>query len=316
MNIRPPRITSIGILALALGAATSAGPSVVRASATTEPVEPASSAAPGDMAPGCAEITALLDASDDISNAFFADDGAAIGAILPTLPALGEAALAAAPPEIADTVATWVAPLPDLAAAAAGVDFTDLEGAIEVLSSLPPTPESDDADPEVRAWAETNCGWTSSFVDPFAEALEPPECDILDAAVAADAAGLDIDVADSDGGGDFNLPGYWTKSCSYANGAMSLSTISFASIEQATEFFVDNIGDGEFVDVDLGSLPASSLVTVRDGLIAVTVFEASVPFAVGFNADEVTPEAAVAAADAVLATLPQDVPMPGSSEAP
>jgi hypothetical protein len=48
----------------------------------------------------------------------------------------------------------------------------------------------------------------------------------------------------------------------------------------------------------------------------VTVFEASVPFAVGFNADEVTPEAAVAAADAVLATLPQDVPMPGSSEAP
>ena len=72
------------------------------------------------------------------------------------------------------------------------------------------------------------------------------------------------------------------------------------SIEQATEFFVDNIGDGEFLDVELGSLPASSLVTVRDGLLAVTVFEATIPFSVGFNADEVTPEAAVAAAEAVL----------------
>ena len=115
MNMRPMRITSIGILAFALGAATSAGLSV--ASATTEPVDPASSAAPGDMAPGCAEITALLDAADGIGAAFFAEDGVAIGDILATLPALGEAALAAAPPEIADTVADFVAPLPELAAA-------------------------------------------------------------------------------------------------------------------------------------------------------------------------------------------------------
>ena len=52
--------------------------------------------------------------------AFFAEDGAAIGDILATLPALGEAALAAAPPEIADAVADFVAPLPELAAAAEG----------------------------------------------------------------------------------------------------------------------------------------------------------------------------------------------------
>jgi hypothetical protein len=316
MKMRPLRVTSIGILALALGAATSAGPSGVGASATTEPVDPASSAAPGDMAAGCVEITALLDAVDGIGAAFFAEDGVAIGDILATLPALGDAALAAAPPEIAETVAVFVAPLPELAAATAEIDFTDLDSAVEALSSLPPMPESDEADPEVRAWAETNCGWTSSFVDPFAEAPEPPDCEVLDAAVAAAAAGLDVDVADSDGSGGFNLSSYWTKSCSYGNGAMSLSTISFTSIEQATEFFVDNIGDGEFLDVDLGSLPASTLVTVRDGLLAVTVFEATVPFGVGFNADEVTPEAAVAAALAVLATLPEDVPMPGSSEAP
>ena len=123
-------------------------------------------------------------------------------------------------------------------------------------------PESDAADPEVRAWAEANCGWTSSFVDPFGEAPEPPECDILDAAVAAAAAGIDVDVADSDGSGDINLSGYWTKSCSYGNGAMSLSTISFTSIEQATQFFDANIGDGEFVDVDLG---VAARVVARDG---------------------------------------------------
>jgi len=307
------RITSIGILALALGAATSAG----IASATTEPDDPASSAAPGDMAPGCAEITAVLDAADAIGSAFFAEDGAAIGDILPTLPALGEAALAAAPPEIADTVAVWVEPLPELAAAAEGVDFTDLDGAIDVFSSLPPTPESDDAEPEVRAWAETNCGWTSSFVDPFADAPEPQPCEILDAAAAVAAAGIDVDVADADGSGDFNLPGYWTKSCSYGNGAVSLSTISYNSIDQATQFFVDNMDDGEFLDVDLGSLPESTLVTVQSGLLSVAVLEATVPFSVGFHAEDVAPEAAVAAAEAVFAGLPTEVPPPPmSSEAP
>lgn len=313
MNTHPPRIRSVAVLALILGAASSTG----IASATTEPVDPSSSAAPGELAPGCVEITALLDAADSLNTAFFAEDGAAIGETIATLPALGEAAAAAAPPEIAELVAAWVAPLPELAAATAGVDFTDLDGAFEVLSSLPPTPESDDADPEVRAWAESNCGWTSSFVDPFADPVEPPECETLDAAAAVAAAGVDIDIADSDGGGDIKLPGYWTKSCSYGNGAMSLGTISFTSIEQATAFFADNIGDGEYLDVDLGSLPASSLVTVRDGLIAVTVFEATVPFSVGFNADEVAPEAAVAAAEAVFAGLPAEVPPPPmSSEAP
>ena len=310
MKLPPLRLSSLGLLAFALGAASSAG--VV--SATTHP---ASSAPPGEMAPGCAEIAALLDAADGISNAFFAEDGAAIGEIIATLPALGEAAAAAAPPEIAETVAVWVAPLPDLAAAAEGADFTDLEGVSDVFSSLPPTPESDDAEPEVRAWAESNCGWTSAFDDPFADAPEPQECEILDAAAAATAAGVDVDVADADGSGDFSLPGFWTKSCSYGNGAMSLSTISFNSIDQGIAFFADNIGDGEFLDVDLGGLPPTSLVTVRDGLLVVTVFEATVPFSVGFNADEVTPEAAVAAAEAVLAGLPTEVPPPPmSSEAP
>ncbi len=51
-------------------------------------------------------------------------------------------------------------------------------------------------------------------------------------------------------------------------------------------------------------------------MIAVTVLEATVPFSVGFNADEVTPEVAIAAAEAVFATLPDEVPPPMSSEAP
>lgn len=312
MKLHPSRISSLGFLAIALVTVTSAG--VV--SATTEPADPASSAAPGEMAPGCAEITTLLNAQDSFGTAFMEEDAPAIIATLSGLPALGEAAVAAAPPEIVDAIIAWTEPLDMIPGVIEGVEPT-MESLEEVFSSVPPTPDADAAGEEVRAWAEENCGWTSLFTDPFADAPEPQECEILDAAAAAAAAGIDIDVADADGGGDFSLPGYWTKSCSYGNGAMSLSTISYNSLEQATQFFVDNMGDGEFLDVDLGSLPKSTLVTVQNGLIAVSVLEATVPFSVGFNADEVTPEAAVAAAEAVFAGLPTEVPPPPmSSEAP
>ena len=160
------------------------------------------------------------------------------------------------------------------------------------------------------------------------EAAEPADCESLDAAAAAEAAGIDVDVTDLDGTADVNLPGFWTKSCSYGNGAMSLSTLSFNAIEDAQRFYADNLdaADGVVLDVALGSLPASSLVIQTGGAagpgssvpsrdevaaaaptVQVAVFEAPVPFSVTFTGDDIDPTAVVAAAEAVLAAL---VPTP------
>jgi hypothetical protein len=295
------------------------------ASATTEPLDPGSSVAPGEVAPGCAEITAVLDAEDSLVTAYIADDAVAVVETISGLPALGEAAAAAAPPEIADAVATWVEPLGMIPGVLEGIEGTvpTLESLGEVFSSLPPTPDSDAAGEDVRAWATENCGWETASVDPFADAPEPQECEILDPAVAASAAGIDVDTSDSDGGGDFNLGVFWTKSCSYGNGAIALSTFSFNDLDLVLDFYMENLIDdagnpvGEVLDVDLGTLPASTLVTSLDGAITVSVFEATVPFSVGFHAEDVAPEAAVAAAEAVFAGLPTEVPPPPmSSEAP
>ena len=113
-------------------------------------------------------------------------------------------------------------------------------------------------------------------VDPFADAPEPPDCETLDAGAAAAAAGIDVDVTDLDGSADVSLPGFWTKSCSYGNGAMSLSTLSFTTLENAQQFYADNldITQGVVLDVALGSLPESSLV-IQTG-VAVEV-DGSVP---------------------------------------
>ena len=125
--------------------------------------------------------------------------------------------------------------------------------------------------------------------------------------------GVDVDTSDSDGTGDFSLPGFKTKSCSYGNGAMALSTLSFNDLDQVLDFYMDN---AEVLDVDLGSLPASTLVTSVDGAVTVSVFEATVPFSVTFTGD-IEPAAVVAAAEAVFAGLPADVPPPPmSSESP
>lgn len=311
MKLPPARIPSLGALALALITVMSTGV----ASATSEP--PGSGPTGDPKAPGCAEVTVLLDAQDRMVDALIAEDVAALGAIIEQLPDLVTAARAAAPADIAGAVEAWSAPGLELVALLEGVDLTDQEAVGAALSSLPQGNEASvAAEDEVRTWAAETCAWESGFVDPFADAPEPPECEILDAATAADAAGVDLDVTDADGGADVSLPGFWTKSCSYGNGAMSLSTISYNTLDQATAFYTDNIGDGEFLDVELGTLPASTLVTTVDGRVLVSVLEAAVPFSVGFSEDSATPEAAVAAAEALLASLPEEVPPTMSSEAP
>jgi hypothetical protein len=296
--------------------------SAVAASGTTEPG--------GDAAPGCAEITAALDTIEAFGMAFVLGDVETMTAVLPVVPEVAQSAVDAAPDDISETVETWVAPFPRIALALAEIDLSDPDAFEQAVAAID-TRASDTARGEVEAWAEFNCGWTSSLDVEVVQAPEPEDCEVLDAVAAAEAAGSTVDVDDLDGSSDVNLPGFWTKSCSYGNGAMSLSTMSFNSIEDAERFYSTNLGavDGVVLDVDLGSLPGSSLAiqtgvggaagssepTERDARVTieaaapatptvqVAVFEAPIPFSVTFTGDDVDPAAVVAAAEAVFASV-------------
>ena len=134
------------------------------------------------------------------------------------------------PADVADAVAAWVEPLTEIQAILAGVDLGDFEAVTATLSSIPPNDAAKAAQADVESWATENCGWSNEF-DRFADAPEPPDCDVLDPAVVVEFAGIEGDIADSDGQGDISLPGYWQKSCSYGNGALTLSTISFNDLD-------------------------------------------------------------------------------------
>lgn len=320
MKLHPSRISSLGVLAFALVTFTSAGVATASSVPPGDDDEPMFTLPPiSDVAPGCAEITTAINAQDSLLVAFLYEDGDGLAAAIATLQADTDAALAAAPPEIADAVATWVAPVPDFLAAVEGVDLADIEALNAALSSVPTDSEaSEAADSAVRAWATDVCGFSSlaeQLMGSFETPADPPSCDVIDATIAAEAAGLTVDVSDTDGRATVGLPGYSTSSCSYGNGAMTISTISYNTVDQAIRFFEDNMTDGEFLDTPLGTLPAdTTLVTTQAGQLSVTVLDATVPFSVGFPADSVTPEAAVAAAEAVYASLPEVAPM--TSEAP
>jgi hypothetical protein len=291
----------------------------------------------------------LLDAIDALAMGVLTGELEAVEPLLTSIPDLGSAADAAAPPEIAEAVATWVEQFPDIAAALTDTDLTDLEAMDEALSGID-TEASDGARAEVAAWAADNCGWVSAAdfgagspsdsstaeLGPL-DVPEPADCETLDAAAAAEAAGLDVDVTDLDGTGDFNLPGFWTKSCSYGNGAISLSTMSFNSIEAAEQFYADTLDDaaGRVGTGPLGSLPESSLV-IHTGVAAdtassvpgtdhgapavaatvqVVVFEAPIPFSVSVPGADTDPATVVAAAEAVLNAMSADDTSPATTAA-
>ena len=282
---------------------------------------------PSDEAAGCAEITLALDAVEAFGFAFATGDVDTALLLVAELPELGTEAAEAAPDDIAETVETWVAPFRLAAAALANVDPSDTDAFEQAVRAVT-TGTSDTARFEVQAWAEFNCGWSSALDAEQIEAPEPPDCEVLDASAAAEAAGSDVDVTDLDGSADVSLPGFWTKSCSYGNGAMSLSTLSFNTVEDAERFYTDNLqrSDGVVLDVDLGSLPESSLV-IQTGVAAstgssvpgtdetdaaatptvqVAVFEAPIPFSVTFTGSDIDPAAVVAAAEAVAGAPPDD----------
>jgi hypothetical protein len=216
-----------------------------------------------------------------------------------------------------------------------GVDLGDVEAVVAVLEGMEDE-AVDAAFSVVGDWAVDNCGYAVPGMN-VGEVAEPADCESLDAAAAAEAAGIDVDVSDLDGSADVNLPGLWTKSCSYGNGAMSLSTLSFATLEDAQGFYADNLdaADGVVVDVALGSLPASTLV-IQTGFagpgssvpsseapepaapptVQVAVFEAPVPFSVTFTGADVDPTAVVAAAEALFAALGTETPASTAVAAP
>ncbi len=162
--------------------------------------------------------------------------------LLTQLPEIGSEAAAAAPDDIAETVETWVAPFPLIVADLANIDPTDTDAFEQAVLAID-TRSSEVARQEVQAWAAFNCDWTSAVAVEQIEAPEPPDCEVLDAAAAAEAAGIDVDVTDLDGSADVSLPGFWTKSCSYGNGAMSLSTLSFNTVEDAERFYADSLDE-------------------------------------------------------------------------
>ena len=248
----------VGAAAVVLAALAAGG--VASASDTTEP----------GTAPGCAEITGALDAVETFGYALATGDVDLAQRMLGILPDIAADAEAAAPDDIAETVETWLAPLPLIIAALENIDVSDPDAFEQAVSAIQ-TGNSDTARGEVSAWAEFNCGWASSLDTEVVAAPEPPGCEELDAAAAAEAAGIDVDVSDLDGSGDFNVPGFWTKSCSYGNGAMSLSTMSFNAVEDAEQFYADNldVAAGVVLDTDTGSLPESTLV-IETGVAVVS----------------------------------------------
>jgi hypothetical protein len=301
---------TMSIAALATG-------SVVAATGTTDP--PAGSA-PSGAAAGCAEVGALLDSQTIFVTAVFSGDVAAIEVSLAELPDVAAAAASAAPAEIAGAVETLAATVEPTLTALEGLDLSDTEALLAALESTE-NETTAEAFPVVIQWAVANCGYVQA--DPFADAPEPPDCETLDAAAAAGAAGIDVDVTDLDGSADVSLPGFWTKSCSYGNGAMTISTLSFTALENAQQFYADNldVAGGVVLDVAVASLPESSLVIQTGGgaevgssvpssvetaaapapSVQVVVFEAAVPFSVSFTGEDVDPAAVVVAAEALFA---------------
>jgi hypothetical protein len=272
-----------------------------------------------------------LDSRTTLATALISGDAALMESTLAELSSGASAAADAAPAEIDAEIDTLAATVEAAVTALEGVDLADTDA---VLAALEPTEDeaAEEAFPAVLQWAVDNCGYVE--VDPFADAPEPPECETLDAAAAAEAAGVDVDVTDLDGSADVSLPGFWTKSCSYGNGAMSISTLSFTSLEDAEQFYADNldVAGGVVLDVDIGALPESTLVIQTGGPAAagstvpgtedsgstptpsvqVAVFEAPIPFSVSFTGEDVDPAAVVAAAEALFAAPPSGSEPPPS----
>lgn len=226
-------------------------------------------------------------------------------------PGMAEAAVASAPSELQADVVTVTAATTDMIEALAAADLGAPGAASTALESVPFGEDVDAAADRLSEYARTECGFDPDAIDSevggatMPTAAEPPDaCEFVDPQLVADAAGLPVDVADEDGGADVDLGIYATKACSYGNGSMSISTITYGGdVAEVAQSFVDSAEDngGRVVtDADLGGLPASTVLTEVHGFLSIHVLEAPVGFSVGFEGND-DPAAVVAAAEAVLA---------------
>jgi hypothetical protein len=267
----------------------------------------------------CADLEALVEENVEIMTPLVGEDAAGLSAALDATgaayPDLAESATAAAPDDLAADVATVTGATTALIESLAAVDTADADAVnAAVEGSAAFGPEMGEAADRLSDYARTECGFDPDAADQAVEdaaagglpdAADPPDaCTFVEAQVAADAAGMTVDVADQDGGGTFNLGVYATDGCSYGNGSLSISTITFGGdAAEVVESYVASAEDngGSVVQgVALGSLPPSTLMTEVHGYMLITVFEAPTAFSIGFEG-LTDPAALVAAAEAVLA---------------
>ncbi len=287
------------------------------AGAGDQPAEESSAGATGGDF--CAGLEALVDQNVELMTPLIGEDAAGLAAALDAAgaayPDLAESATATAPDALAADVATVTGSTTALIESLAAIDTADpdaVSAAVEGSAAF--GPEMGEAADRLSEYARTECGFDPDAADQpveeaaagaLPEATDPPDaCTFVDAQIAADAAGMAVDVADQDGGGTFNLGVYATDGCSYGNGSLSISTITFGGdVAEVAESHVDSAEDngGSVVEgVALGSLPPSTLMTEVHGYMLITVFEAPTAFSIGFEGLS-DPAALVAAAEAVLA---------------
>lgn len=255
---------------------------------------------------GCAEVTALLDGQVAAGVALVAGDPAAVTASVDALEDLAAAAetavadetIASALTEVAAQAAAWSAAI---AAAPAPADIPALQAAVAAV------PQSDGlsaAATAVFTWASTTCGYVAPQM--AAPTPTPPPCTDLDAAAAATAAGLDVDVAAGEAPQTLTLGGFSVSSCAFGDGALRVATMAFLDPATAVDNWNGIVAETEatVLTPELGTLPATTIITQRDTTVTVAVFDATVAFNVAVTGDAVDPASVVAAAEAVLAALP------------
>jgi hypothetical protein len=260
----------------------------------------------------CDGLETVATDSNRVFNGLAGEDPSELAAVVESALARYEENIAAmeagAPEEIADDVSVMAAAMGQMFDAMQGLDPSDPAAFADVVDPEVFGPEMQAAGGRIADYAREQCGFDPDELgrddDLVTDAAEPPDpCTFVDPTVAATAAGLDVDVADGDGSGDIDLGSYHTRSCSYANGQLVISTFTFATgIDALRADFVRNAerNGGEVLVADLGGLPSSTLIAEVMGVRTVTVFEAPTPFSVGAG-DDVAPEALVAAAQAVAA---------------
>lgn len=267
-------------------------------------------------------MVALLDTQYAMYNAFVDGDAATLMAGLETVPALVVLVGVDPPDEIGAHIETWLGSNVDTFRLLHGL--SDPDTIFNTLIAAPPAPlEVPQAQRAVETWAGAHCGWivpttaltpstpttaatATATTVPTGSIPAPADCGLLDPVVAVEAAGVDLDPADADGVFEGGGPVFRTMACSYGDGAMYLTTVSFDDIAAASDMMVamaTTAGGGEVVDVDIGALPESTVVVRFGHAVQVIVFEAEVPFAVTIAGTNVDPSTAIHAAEALLAAV-------------